>query len=313
MMIAMNDQKETTMPEPERDLHVPVMATEVREFLQLKSGDIVLDATLGIGGHATRIAQAIGPSGKLIGIDRDGDSLSHAQERFKNIPVTAYLRQDDFRNLDQVLASLHIPKVNAILFDLGISSYQLNNPQRGFSLKLDGPLDMRMDKESYISAYDLVNSLSERELSSILKNFGEERWHNRIAHFLVTERARHPIESTKELTDTVLKAIPFRYQHQKIHPATRTFQAIRIAVNRELEALDIALEKAIFALEKTGRLCVIAFHSLEDRIVKKKFRGYTKEHQIKIITKKPLRPTENEVHNNPRCRSARLRVAERIS
>lgn len=293
-------------------VHIPVMTREVMQYLNLKPGAIVVDGTLGTAGHAHLMAQAIAAEGSLIGIDRDGHSIAVAAQRLKDFSSQCRLIQDDYRNLDHILNQLEISKVDSMLFDLGISSYQLDNPERGFSLKLEGPLDMRMDQESYISAYDLVNSLSEREISTILRNFGQERWHNRIAHYLVAQRIKNPIESTKDLTDTVLKAIPYRYQHEKIHPATRTFQAIRIAVNRELEALEVVLDKSIDFLKIGGRICVIAFHSLEDRIVKEKFRHFAKAGRLKLIVKKPLRPTDTEMNNNPRSRSARLRVAERI-
>ncbi len=293
-------------------IHIPVMSREILTFLNLQPGAVVVDGTLGTAGHANAILDVIGEKGRLIGIDRDKDSLTFASERLKKFSQSCQLIQDDYRNLDQILQHLGINEVDAILLDLGISSYQLDNPERGFSLKLDGPLDMRMDQQSYISAYDLINALSEREISSILRNFGQERWHNRIAHYLVTQRAKSPIESTKDLTNTVLRAIPSRYQHQKIHPATRTFQAIRIAVNRELEALEIVLNKSIDFLKVGGRIGVIAFHSLEDRIVKEKFRSFVKAHTGKLIFKKPLRPTDEETSVNPRSRSARLRVLERI-
>ncbi len=293
-------------------LHIPVMSKEVFEVISPKNGDIVVDCTIGTGGHAEELLKMISPNGRLIGIDRDIDSLSIARDRLNNFHNNLELVHDDFRNLDVVLNKLHIKQVDAFLFDLGVSSFQLDNPERGFSLKALGPLDMRLDKESYISAYDLVNHLSEQEISSILKTFGEERFHNRIASFLVKERSTGPISTTRDLADIILKAIPYRYQSHKIHPATRTFQAFRIAVNRELEALDIALEKAVQFLKQKGRICVISFHSLEDRIVKDKLRTCSKNSWLKIITKKPLRPTPEEMRQNLRCRSARLRAAERI-
>ena len=296
----------------QQTVHIPVMAQEVMQFLNLKPGAIVVDGTLGTAGHSQMMAQAVSPGGQLIGIDRDGHSLAVAAQRLKEFSSQCHLIQDDYRNLNQILHQLGIQEVDAMLFDLGISSYQLDNPERSFSLKLEGPLDMRMDQESFISAYDLVNSLSEREISTILRNFGQERWHNRIAHYLVAQRVRNPIESTKDLTDTILKAIPHRYHYQKIHPATRTFQAIRIAVNRELEALEIVLDKSIDSLKVGGRIAVIAFHSLEDRIVKEKFRTFAKAGRLQLLTKKPLRPTDQETDNNPRSRSARLRVAQRL-
>ena len=299
-------------PMSPESLHVPAMYQEVLSYLNLKKGGHIVDCTVGTGGHAEGILNAIGPEGRLIGIDRDGDSLRMAQERLKNFSNQCQFVQNDFRHIDDILHSLAVSEADGILFDLGISSYQLENPERGFSIKSDGPLDMRMDKNSYISAYDLVNSLSEREISSILRNFGQERWHNRIANFLVKERTKNPIESTQDLSNTVLKAIPHRYQHYKIHPATRTFQAFRIAVNRELEALEIAVDRCMGYLKKGARLCVISFHSLEDKIVKEKFRYFAKQEKLKLIVKKPLRPTDEEARTNPRSRSARLRVAERI-
>ncbi len=293
-------------------LHIPVMNKEVISAVSPKNGDIVVDCTIGTGGHAEEVLKMISPKGRLIGIDRDIDSLTIAKERLNNFSHNLELVHDDFRNLDIILNKLHVKEADAFLFDLGISSFQLDNPERGFSLKFNGPLDMRLDKESYISAYDLINHLSEQEISSILKTFGEERFHNRIASFLVKERAAKPISTTQDLTDVIFKAIPYRYQGSKIHPATRTFQAFRIAVNRELEALDIALEKAMQFLKQKGRICVISFHSLEDRIVKEKFRKFFKGGTLKIITKKPLRPSSEEVRQNLRCRSAKLRAAERI-
>ena len=318
-ILAVEDMLTTTEHSPlgsrgeKKRNHLPVMMKEVVECLCLRPGICVVDCTLGLAGHALKIAEIIGPQGRLVGIDRDAASLKKADEVLKSTRVKYDLIQEDFRRIDRILHQLGIEAADAILFDLGISSFQLDDPQRGFSFKSEGPLDMRMDRGSYISAFDLVNSLSERELASILKNFGEERWHQRIARFLVSQRARRPIESTRELCEVVLKAVPFRFQHQKIHPATRTFQAFRIAVNRELEALEIALDKSIDLLRVGGRICVISFHSLEDRIVKGKFRSWGQSGRASIITKKPLRPQDEEAEHNPRSRSARLRVAERTA
>ncbi|MDP8265998.1 MAG: 16S rRNA (cytosine(1402)-N(4))-methyltransferase RsmH [Candidatus Aceula meridiana] len=296
-----------------RNSHTSVMMNEVLENLHLKKGDCVLDCTLGLGGHARQIAKKIGSHGLLIGIDRDEDSLMLAKENLEEFSGRCAFIQKDFRHLDDVLDDLGIKQVDGVVLDLGVSSYQLETAERGFSIKADGPLDMRMDRKSYISAYDLINSLSFNEISSILKNFGEERFHERIADQLVRQRIKHPIESTEELKSIILKAIPGRHQQYKIHPATRTFQAFRIAVNRELEALDIALNKAVRYLKKDGYICSIAFHSLEDRIIKEKFRYFAKENIVEIVTKKPLRPTDQETHENIRARSARLRVAKRIA
>ncbi len=291
--------------------HIPVMCHDVIAQLHLRPGDRVLDCTLGLGGHSKEMLKAISPGGRLIAIDRDPDSLAIAENNLKEYAGQCTFVQKDFRALDAVLDDLKIKDVNAILLDLGVSSYQLDMPERGFSIRSNGPLDMRMDRGSFISAYDLVNSLSNNELSLILKNFGQERWHQRIADSLVKERVKHPIESTDELRKIILSAIPRQHQHQKIHPATRSFQAFRIAVNRELEALEVALDKAISYLCVGGRLCVISFHSLEDKIVKNKFCCYLKQGKIELLTKKPLSPSTEEMDRNPRARSARLRVVEK--
>jgi 16S rRNA (cytosine1402-N4)-methyltransferase len=217
-------------------------------------------------------------------------------------------------DIDSLLENLKVKKVNGILFDLGISTFQLSDSGRGFSFQNEGPLDMRMDKESYISAYDLVNNLNEEELSALLWNFGEERWHNRIARLLVQEREKEPIATTEQLASIVVRSIPSRYRHKhyRIHPATRTFQAVRIAVNRELEILDSAINKAIALLEKKARICVISFHSLEDRVIKFAFRKAGADGLIDIVTPKPLTPSQSEVEANAASRSSKLRVAERI-
>ncbi len=293
-------------------IHIPVMAWEVKEFLNLKPQSIIVDCTLGLGGHAEIILKTLGFEGLLIGIDRDKESLAIAQERLHSFASQCVFIQEDYRNIDRILTRLEMRQVDGFLFDLGISSYQLDNPLRGFSFLMDGPLDMRMDQNSFISAYDLINSLSECELSLILKKYGDERWHNRIARLLVQERSRKPISSTQELRETVLRALPSYQIRQKIDPATRTFQAFRIAVNRELEALEISLNKCVSLLKPGGRICMIAFHSLEDRMVKIKFRQLAQSGELKILSKKPLRPSEQETQENSRSRSARLRVGEKI-
>lgn len=297
----------------EKKDHIPVMSNEVIENLNLRPGNYVVDGTLGLGGHSREILKKIIPDGFLIGIDRDADSLAVAKDNLRGQPGHADFVQSDFRFLDKVLDDLGIKQVDAVLLDLGVSSYQLEMPERGFSIRGNGPLDMRMDRGSFISAYDLVNSLSAHEISMILKNFGEERFHQRIANQLVRERAKHPIESTEELKRIIMSAVPRQYQNQKIHPATRSFQALRIAVNRELEALEVALDKSVDCLRPGGRIAVISFHSLEDRIVKTKFNEFEKKGQMTLVTKKPLSPTDAEVSANPRARSARLRVAQKKS
>ncbi|MDD5594818.1 MAG: 16S rRNA (cytosine(1402)-N(4))-methyltransferase RsmH [Candidatus Omnitrophica bacterium] len=292
--------------------HIPVMLRESIDYLNLAPGKVVVDATLGTGGHSLAILEKISPGGKLIGIDRDSEGLKIAKERlsaFKNSTEFVY---GNFVDIDKILGSLKVKKVDAIIFDLGVSSLQLEDPERGFSFQNEGPLDMRLDRNSYISAYDLVNNLNEEEISTLLRNFGEERWHNRIARYLVRERQKHPISTTRELSEVVIRALPYKHRYYRIHPATRTFQAVRIAVNRELETLQAALEKTVGLLNKKARICVISFHSLEDRIVKFSFRGFASAGVIKIITPKPLTPKEDEIAENPSSRSAKLRVGERV-
>ncbi|HNV23529.1 MAG TPA: 16S rRNA (cytosine(1402)-N(4))-methyltransferase RsmH [Candidatus Omnitrophota bacterium] len=292
--------------------HIPVLSSLVMEYLQPKEKDIVVDGTLGLGGHAKEFLKRIGPAGRLIGIDQDRQSLAVAKKNLDEYLHQCHLIEDNFKHIDRILKDLHISHVDCILLDLGISSFQLDNPLRGFSIQHEGPLDMRMSQESQISAFDLVNSLSEKEIDNILHDFGEERWHHRIAQFIVKERNFSPIETTKDLARIVLNAIPGYDRHGRIHPATRVFQAFRIAVNRELESLSIALDKCFLSLKEGGRLGVIAFHSLEDRIVKEKFRFLAKDKKGIVLTKKPLRPTDEECRFNPRSRSARWRVIERI-
>lgn len=295
-------------------LHTPVMVEEVLDYLNLSPGKIIVDATIGTGGHSKAMLERILPQGKLIGIDRDSESLAVARERLSDYKDTCEFVHSNFLELDSILKNLNIDKVDGILFDLGISSFQLDDPKRGFSFQNEGPLDMRLDRDSYISAYDLLNNLNEEEISSLLWNFGEERWHNRIAHLLIKERERQPITTTSQLANIVIKSIPYRYRHRHyhIHPATRTFQAVRIAVNRELETLQVTIDKAILALRRGGSICVISFHSLEDRVIKLSFRKAQQEGLISIITAKPQTPTHREVEINPRSRSSKLRVAERV-
>lgn len=290
------------------ELHKPVMCKEILEYLKLRSGITVVDATIGSAGHSIKILERILPRGRLIGIDRDSESLGMAETRLSDFVEAVNLIHGNFRDLDKILVMAGIDKVDAIIFDLGLSSVQLSDPQRGFSFRLEGPLDMRMDRTSFIQAYDLINNLNEEEISSLLWSFGQERFHNRIAHLLVTERQRAPINSTSQVANIVLRAMPRHYRFTRIHPATRTFQAIRIAVNRELEALDEGIKKAVGLLKRGGRIVVISFHSLEDRIVKINFRS---EERLKIITRKPLLASCEERTENPSSRSARLRVAER--
>jgi len=298
----------------EEKLHVPVMLQEVLDYLKLAPGQIIVDATLGTGGHSLEILKIITPKGRLVGIDRDENSLAVCRQRLAEFKDNTEFVHANFSDLDQVLANLGIANIDGIVFDLGISSYQLQDAQRGFSFQEEGPLDMRLDKSSYISAYDLVNNLNENEISQMLWNFGQERWHNRIAHLLVQERRNEPIATTKQLANLVIRAIPHRYRrsYYRIHPATRTFQAVRIAVNRELEVLESTIKKAVDILNKHARICVISFHSLEDRAIKHTFRRLAADGLIDIITAKPLTPNPGEIEVNPSSRSSKFRVAERI-
>lgn len=294
--------------------HVPVMLKEVIDYLKLSPGKIIVDATTGMGGTSEKILEGILPGGRLICIDRDEGSLNIAKERLSRFGQACIFAHGNFLDIDTILKGLNIKNVDGIVFDLGVSSFQLDDPDRGFSFQREGPLDMRLDKNSYISAYDLVNNLNEEEISQMLWTFGQERWHRRIARVLVQGREHHPISTTSELADIVLRAIPRRYRHRyyRIHPATRTFQAVRIAVNRELEALEAAIGKSIQLLNKGGVICVIAFHSLEDRIVKLGFRQAAGAGELKLVTHKPLTPLDSETKINPSSRSAKLRVAERL-
>lgn len=290
------------------------MLKEILDYLNLSPGKIIVDATIGTAGHSKGILERILPGGKLIGIDRDQESLAVSRQRLHEFRDSCELIHDNFVNIDTILKSLNIEKVDGVLFDLGISSFQLENPLRGFSFQYEGPLDMRLDKNSYISAYDLVNNLNEEEISSLLWTFGQERWHNRIAHLLVEEREKQPITTTHQLANIVVRAIPYKYRHRhyRIHPATRTFQAVRIAVNRELETLETAINRAITILAKKARICVISFHSLEDRVAKHSFRRVAYEGLIDIITPRPITPGPSEIEANPKARSSKLRVAEKL-
>ncbi len=301
------------MPD-EKLLHTPVMLHEVIDYLKTSPGQIIVDATAGTGGHSLEILKRITPGGRLIAIDRDEDSLAICRKRLNEFKNSCEFVHSNFADLDQVLDKLGIKEIDGIVFDLGISSYQLKDAQRGFSFQEEGPLDMRLDRSSYISAYDLINNLNENEISHLLWSFGQERWHNRIAHLLVEERRNQPISTTTQLANLVMRAIPYRYRksYYRIHPATRTFQAVRIAVNRELEILESSITKAVAILKKQARICVISFHSLEDRVIKHTFRALKADGLIDIITSKPLIPGAGEIDRNPSSRSSKFRVAERL-
>jgi 16S rRNA (cytosine1402-N4)-methyltransferase len=282
--------------------HEPVLLAEVLGFLAPAPGKVIVDATVGTGGHAEAL---LSRGATVVGIDQDPESLALAQDRLREFGERFLPVRANFRRLREILESLGLEKVDGILFDLGLSSWHLARPERGFSFQQEGPLDMRMDPENPVTAADLVNGLPERELARILREYGEERYAERIAREIVRSR---PLRTTTELARVVARCYP--PARQRIHPATRTFQALRIAVNDELSALTEALPQAVAALRPGGVLCVIAFHSLEDRIVKRFLRKEAKAGRLRLLTKKPVRPKAEEVVRNPRARSARLRAAQ---
>ncbi|MDD5415294.1 MAG: 16S rRNA (cytosine(1402)-N(4))-methyltransferase RsmH, partial [Smithellaceae bacterium] len=291
--------------------HYPVMYREVIDLLDIKNKKIIVDCTAGLGSHALKFADVMPADSYYIGIDKDEESLKIINEKLSKLSIRFSLVNDDFANVDLVLKKLGLPGADVFLFDLGISMYQLTNPERGFSFTKEGPLDMRMDRASFISACDLVNNLSEFELENIFKKFGEERYSRRIAGALVEKRKKEPISTTTQLTQVILSAMPQSAFKYRIHPATRIFQALRIAVNRELEVLKTGLDKAVGLLNAGGRVDVISFHSLGDRIVKHTFKEYDSNGLLKIVTKKPITPGKEELGENIASRSVKLRVAEK--
>ena len=292
-------------------MHKSVLVNEVLEFLKPEKGKIILDATVGSGGHTEEILKNITPAGQLIGIDCDKKILKIAQQRLSNFKGNYELVYDNFKNLRKALDKLNIKTIDGALFDLGVSSLQLDEATRGFSFRNAARLDMRMDEGIDISAYDFINNTSEYELNKILENYGEERYHRRIARAIIERRKQQPIEQTTELAQIIYQATPNRYRKFKIDPATRTFQALRIAVNDELGSFKQALGDVTDYLSKGARLVVISFNSLEDRIAKHHFREMAKSGIYKILTKKPITPGELEIRENPRSRSAKLRAIEK--
>lgn len=282
--------------------HVPVLVAETLETLAVTPGGLFVDGTVGLGGHAAAILRASAPDGRLLGLDRDGETLARAALALRPFGRRVRLEQADFREIPE---RLHGERAQGVLVDLGISSAQLDDPERGFSFQAEGPLDMRMDRQGGQTAADLVNHLPERELADVIYLYGEERRSRRIARAIVRARERAPIRTTTELAEIVRRASP-RSGRPGLHPATRTFQALRIRTNRELDGLGAALRSAAQCLAPGGRLAVIAFHSLEDREAKTTLRALAGE-GFSLVTRKPIRPTEAEVRANPRARSARLR------
>ena len=306
--------------------HVSVLAAESIEALNIKPDGVYVDATTGGGGHSALIAEHLA-TGRLICIDRDADALAAAGERLEPFGDRVTFYKSNFEDLRSVLQDLDIPAIDGVLFDLGVSSYQLDNPDRGFSYMQDAPLDMRMDREQPLSAFEVVNESPEEELKRILSVYGEERYSGRIASAIVRRRAESPIRTTLELCDVIRRAMPAPALREKQHPAKRTFQALRIAVNGELQAVERALSDAIDLCAPGGRVAVISFHSLEDRIAKTVFaeaaRGCTcppefpvcvcgKKPRVRLVNKGGTVPSQEEQEHNPRARSARLRAAEKL-
>jgi 16S rRNA (cytosine1402-N4)-methyltransferase len=296
--------------------HRPVMVEEVLYYLRPEKGKVIVDGTLGAGGHAEAILERITPGGRLIGIDRDPEAIARAKKRLGKMAEAVSYYRENFRSLLSVLDAEGVEEVDGILLDLGVSSMQLDDPARGFSFREDGPLDMRMGPDAERTAADIVNEASENELTRILYRFGEERWARRIAQFMVEARERRPIRTTGEIAKIVENAVPASARRGRKHPARKTFQALRIAVNGELEDLQEGIAEGIACLAPSGRIVVLAYQSLEDRIVKSTFnslaRGsdYPPGHPLdkppilELLTRKPVRP-------NPRSKSAKLRAAMR--
>lgn len=309
--------------------HKPVMLKECIEFLNIRPDKIYVDGTLGGGGHSSEIIKALDSDGIFIGIDQDKNAIKAAKKRFSSIDIKSriIIEHMNFENIREVLNAHKINSVDGVLLDLGVSSHQLDEADRGFSYQQDAHLDMRMNQNSTFDAYQLVNTWDKNEITQVIREYGEERWASRIAEFIVKSRETQKIRTTKELTDIIKAAIPAAARRSGPHPAKRTFQAIRIAVNRELDVLENVLNSITEVLNPKGRIAIITFHSLEDRIVKQAFRrqakGCTcprdfpqcvcgKVPKLKIITRKPILPNEEEIAINPRARSAKLRVAEKI-
>ncbi|HEY5562595.1 MAG TPA: 16S rRNA (cytosine(1402)-N(4))-methyltransferase RsmH [Clostridiaceae bacterium] len=306
--------------------HVPVLLDETIHALNIIEDGIYVDCTLGGAGHSHQIIKRLSSKGLLIGIDQDINAIEAAKNNLK-IYNNAIFIHDNFSNIKAILSELKIDKVDGILMDLGVSSHQLDEADRGFSYMHEAPLDMRMDREKSFSAYNVVNEYSFQKLFNLIRNYGEEKFAKRIAEFIVEKRNEMPIETTLQLVDIIKAAIPAKFRREGPHPAKRTFQAIRIEVNQELEILQDAIEDSVDSLNVGGRVVIISFHSLEDRIVKNSFRSQEKPcicpkefpvcacglvPKLKLINKKPVEASSQELELNPRSRSAKLRCAERI-
>ncbi|MBQ9428350.1 MAG: 16S rRNA (cytosine(1402)-N(4))-methyltransferase RsmH [Clostridia bacterium] len=307
--------------------HVPVLLTECIENLAVRQDGVYVDCTTGGGGHSYEIAKRLTGAGRLICIDRDTDALEAAKIRLADFSERITFVHSNFSQLESLLQSLQIDRVNGILMDLGVSSYQLDNAERGFSYMQDAPLDMRMDRSATLTAYDVVNRYEKEELCRILFDYGEEKFARNIAASIVRQRAIKPIETTLELAELIKASLPKAAREGGHHPAKRSFQAIRIEVNSELSSIDDAIGAAVSALAPGGRLAIITFHSLEDRLVKSAFAAASagctcpknfpvcvcgNKPKIRLVSRKPITATEQELQINPRSRSAKLRVAEKL-
>ena len=306
--------------------HISVLLNECLEGLNIKENGIYVDGTLGGAGHSSEILKRLSNEGRLIGIDQDTDALKAAKERLKNYSNVTFVHSN-FSSIENVLNNLNIDGVDGILMDLGVSSYQLDEGERGFSYMKDAPLDMRMNRDNDFSAYNVINEYSEEDLYRIIRDYGEEKFARRIASFIVENRQEKNIKTTLELVEIIKSAIPAKARREGPHPAKRTFQAIRIEVNSELSILNKTIEDGVGKLNKGGRMAIITFHSLEDRIVKNKFRDLAvscrcpkefpvcvcgEKAKVKVISRKAIEPTKEEVDINPRSRSAKLRVIEKL-
>jgi len=294
-------------------LHLPVLLQEVVGSLDLKRGDVILDATFGGGGHAAEILKNIVPGGKLIAVDKDPEAVERAGRLSKDFQDAIVCINEDFRNVTAFLEKENFNHIDGAVFDLGMSSFQVDDVCRGFSFLKDGPLDMRYNSRQQFSAEDAVNRLSREELVDLIRKYGEERHAALVAGAICSARKTERITTTGALRSIIQAAIGRKYRSQRLHPACRTFQALRIYVNDELDALADAVRQAIMLLRPGRRICVISFHSLEDRIIKNTYRDMAAARQVTIITRKPVIPKEEEIRLNPRSRSAKLRVAERTA
>ena len=307
--------------------HYSVMLNECLEGLEIKPDGIYVDGTLGGAGHSSQIAQRLGANGRLIGIDQDSEAIEAAGRRLEPYKSKVTIVHDNYRNTAQILKDLGISKIDGMLLDLGVSSYQLDNAQRGFSYRFDAPLDMRMNRENNLSAYEIVNSYSESELFHVIRDYGEENFAKNIAKHIVQRRQTKPVETTFELNEIIKAAIPAKMRAKEGHPSKRTFQAIRIECNSELEVLKESIGELIDLLSPGGRLCIITFHSLEDRIVKTAFKNAQdpctcppsfpvcvcgKVSKGTVVTHKPILSSETELEENSRSKSAKLRIFEKI-